>query len=69
MKQYFLAVVAGKLVMIITISFIGYDLQAMITQPIRTIPVAIAIFVLWFVGKRVEARMNVTAEKEREQGN
>lgn len=70
-KQYFLAVVAGKLVMISTISFIGYDLKSMITHPIRTIPVAIAIFILWYVGKRVEARMNVTAEKDRdrEHGN
>ena len=62
-KQYVLAVLIGKLVMIITISFIGYDLKSMIMQPMRTIPIAIVIFILWYVGKRIEAKMNHTEEK------
>ncbi|MGP7817860.1 TVP38/TMEM64 family protein [Niallia sp. 01092] len=65
--QYVLAIIAGKLVMIFTISFIGYDLQSMIAQPLRTIPVAIGIFILWYVGKRVELKMNhASEEKEKE---
>ncbi|WP_445486598.1 TVP38/TMEM64 family protein [Niallia sp. 03133] len=65
--QYFLAIIAGKLVMILTISFIGYDLQSMIAQPLRMIPIAIVIFILWYVGKRVESKMHHTSEeKERE---
>ncbi|MCM3767390.1 TVP38/TMEM64 family protein [Neobacillus niacini] len=56
--QYMLAVGIGKMVMIFTMSFIGYDIQSLITQPYRTIIVAIIIFVLWFVGKRIEARLN-----------
>lgn len=64
--QYFLAVVAGKLVMIITVSFIGYDIKSMITQPLRTVPVAIGIFILWLVGKRIESKMNsINEDKER----
>jgi len=64
-KQYVLAVLIGKLVMIITISFIGYDLKSMIMQPMRTIPIAVAIFILWYVGKRIEAKMDYTEKKER----
>lgn len=56
--QYMLAVGIGKMVMIFTMSFIGYDIGSLITQPSRTIIVAIIIFVLWFVGKRIEARLN-----------
>ncbi|WP_066317145.1 TVP38/TMEM64 family protein [Bacillus sp. FJAT-29814] len=56
--QYMLAVGIGKMVMIFTMSFIGYDIGSLITQPYRTIIVAIIIFVLWFVGKRIEARLN-----------
>ncbi|WP_077617199.1 TVP38/TMEM64 family protein [Bacillus sinesaloumensis] len=57
--QFVLAVLCGKLVMIFTISFIGYDIRALIQQPVRTIIVAIIIFVLWIVGKRVEAWLKV----------
>ncbi|RFB18340.1 TVP38/TMEM64 family protein [Bacillus sp. HNG] len=57
--QFVLAVLCGKLVMIFTISFIGYDIRALFQQPVRTIIVAIIIFVLWIVGKRVEAWLKV----------
>lgn len=57
--QFFLAVSAGKLVMIFMISFIGYDIQALITQPIRSIIAALAIFLLWLIGKFLEQRFNV----------
>ncbi|PAF11976.1 hypothetical protein CHH61_25200, partial [Shouchella clausii] len=33
--QYMLAVLTGKIVMIFTISFVGYDIKSLITQPIR----------------------------------
>ena len=68
-SQYVLAVIAGKLVMISTISFIGYDLKSMIAQPLRTIPVIIAIFILWFVGKRVEIKMNNVGIEEKERSH
>ncbi|MCM3567809.1 TVP38/TMEM64 family protein [Neobacillus mesonae] len=56
--QYMLAVCIGKMVMIFTISFIGADLQALITQPSRTAMVLVIIFFLWYVGRRIEARLN-----------
>ncbi|HHY74485.1 MAG TPA: TVP38/TMEM64 family protein [Bacillus bacterium] len=57
--QFILAVLLGKLVMIFTISFIGYDLQALIKQPFKTIFVLVLMFVLWYTGKRIERRIHI----------
>jgi uncharacterized membrane protein YdjX (TVP38/TMEM64 family) len=62
--QYMLAVGIGKMVMIFTISFIGYDITSLITKPYRTIMVTVIIFVLWFVGKRIEVRLNKSEEND-----
>ena len=62
--QYILAVLAGKLVMIFTISFIGHDITSLITQPMRTVFVAIIIFVLWYVGRRIEVSLNRDIESK-----
>ncbi|WP_064092183.1 TVP38/TMEM64 family protein [Rossellomorea aquimaris] len=62
--QYMLAVLTGKMVMIFTISFIGYDIISLIKQPIRTVIVAVIIFVLWIVGKRIEIRLNKKVETD-----
>lgn len=63
--QYMLAVLTGKMVMIFTISFVGYDIHSLITQPTRTAIVGVIIFILWYVGKRIEIKMNMSVEKER----
>lgn len=63
--QYILAVLTGKAVMIFTMSFVGYDIKALITQPIRTAIVGLIIFILWYVGKRIEIKMNMSVEKDR----
>jgi uncharacterized membrane protein YdjX (TVP38/TMEM64 family) len=60
--QYMLAVCIGKMVMIFTISFIGYDLHSLITKPLRTVIVLLVIFLLWLVGKRIEVTMNKRLE-------
>jgi uncharacterized membrane protein YdjX (TVP38/TMEM64 family) len=60
--QYALAVCIGKMVMIFTISFIGYDLHSLITKPLRTVIVLLVIFILWLVGKRIEVRLNKRLE-------
>ncbi|WP_453990558.1 TVP38/TMEM64 family protein [Bacillus nitroreducens] len=64
--QFVLAVLCGKLVMIFTISFIGYDIRALYQQPVRTIIVAVIIFILWIVGKRVEAWLKVKPTRLKE---
>ncbi|QED47169.1 TVP38/TMEM64 family protein [Cytobacillus dafuensis] len=63
--QYMLAVLTGKMVMIFTISFVGYDIKSLITQPTRSAIVGIIIFILWYVGKRIEIKMNIKMERER----
>jgi uncharacterized membrane protein YdjX (TVP38/TMEM64 family) len=62
--QYMLAVAIGKMVMIFTISFVGYDLQSLITRPYRSGIVFLVIFILWYVGKRVEVRLNKRMEND-----
>lgn len=64
-KSYYLfTLMAGKLVMIFTISFIGYDLKALLTQPLRTAIVVLVIFLLWLVGKAFENRLNAKVEAD-----
>ncbi len=62
--QYMLAVLSGKMVMIFTISYIGYDIISLVRKPIRTVVVGVIIFVLWLVGKQVEIRLNKKLEKD-----
>lgn len=61
--QYMLAVLTGKAVMIFIMSFVGYDLKALVTNPIRTIIVLVIIFILWYVGKKVEKRLDKVEAK------
>lgn len=58
--QYSLAVIAGKFVMIFIVSFIGYDLSTLINEPLRLIIAIFVIFLLWFVGKNLEKRLNTS---------
>ncbi|NSL52027.1 TVP38/TMEM64 family protein [Calidifontibacillus erzurumensis] len=57
-QQFVLAVIFGKLVMIFTISFIGYDLKSLVQQPNKTIFVLILMFLLWYIGKKIERRIH-----------
>ncbi|PLR84681.1 hypothetical protein CVD25_23135 [Bacillus canaveralius] len=61
--QYMLAVITGKAVMIFTISFIGYDIYSLFHQPLRTAIVLLVIAILWYVGKRIEVKINMSVEK------
>lgn len=62
--QYALAVITGKMVMIFTISFVGYDIPSLIHKPMKTFIVLIIIFALWFFGKRIERYLERTRSKE-----
>jgi uncharacterized membrane protein YdjX (TVP38/TMEM64 family) len=59
-QQFALAAICGKMVMIFTISFIGYDIVSLVEQPLRTVTVVLVVFLLWYIGKRVEARLSLT---------
>jgi uncharacterized membrane protein YdjX (TVP38/TMEM64 family) len=64
-NQYFLAVLSGKFVMIFTVSFIGHDIRSLVTQPFRTAILGGIIFILWYVGKKIEVKINKGTAKER----
>lgn len=66
---YLLTVMAGKLVMVFTISFVGYDLRALFTQPLRTAIVVIVIVLLYIVGKLLEKRLTKRVEDDFRQMN
>ncbi|MDQ0214782.1 putative membrane protein YdjX (TVP38/TMEM64 family) [Oikeobacillus pervagus] len=63
MVQYMLAVITGKMVMIFTLSFVGYDIESLFKKPLHTIIVLVVIFVFWVVGKRVEVRIFEKSKK------
>jgi uncharacterized membrane protein YdjX (TVP38/TMEM64 family) len=62
--QFILAVLCGKLVMVFTVSFIGYDVRALFQQPVRTAIVGIIIAILWLVGKKLEERLTTRNKRE-----
>ncbi|MFF2752218.1 TVP38/TMEM64 family protein [Psychrobacillus sp. NPDC058041] len=63
-KTYLWTVTLGKMIMILVVSFIGSDIKALVTQPVRTIIVVLIVVMLWFVGKSVEKRINNNLEAD-----
>lgn len=63
-STYLTALILGKLIMIFVISFIGADIRALISQPIRTAIVAAVIALLWIVGKYFEKRLDKKVEAD-----
>lgn len=61
---YLLTVMAGKLVMVFTISYVGYDIRALFTQPVRTAIVIAVIVLLYIIGKILEKRLNKRVEAD-----
>lgn len=55
--QFLLAVILGKVVMIFTVSFVGYDIISLVKNPGKTAVVLIFIAILWVIGKRIEIRL------------
>ncbi|WP_243385793.1 TVP38/TMEM64 family protein [Bacillus kexueae] len=67
--QFMLAAICGKAVMIFMMSYIGHDLRALVEQPFRTVVVIAVVIILWFIGKRIESRLNVSlAERNKKTG-
>lgn len=61
---YLLTVMAGKFVMVFIISFVGYDIRALFTQPLRTAIVIAVIVILYVVGKIFEKRLHKRVEED-----
>ncbi|WP_243521098.1 TVP38/TMEM64 family protein [Bacillus pseudomycoides] len=58
-RQFVLALALGKLVMIFILSYIGSDLTSFIHKPVKTIIVIGVIFILWYVGKKIEVKLEL----------
>lgn len=63
-KFYFVVLLAGKFVMILGMSVLGYDLKSLLTSPVRMIMAAVAIILLWWIGKFMEKRLNARVERD-----
>jgi len=63
--QYGVAVFAGKMVMIFSISYVGHDIPSLIHNPKKTIILGIVIVILWYIGKRIEAHLDKKIESDR----
>ncbi|CAH0119277.1 hypothetical protein PAE9249_01776 [Paenibacillus sp. CECT 9249] len=59
-RIFFSAVVLGKAVMVFMMSFIGHDWQGFVSNPWRIVFVAAGLVLLWYVGKRVEKRYQIS---------
>lgn len=66
-KFYLIVLLAGKFVMILGMSVLGYDLRALLTSPTKLIIAAVAIVALWWVGKLLEKRLNARVERDLKQ--
>ena len=63
-KYYLIVLMAGKFIMIASMSVLGYDLKALITDPVKLIIAGVGIFLLWIVGKGIEKHLNKKVEKD-----
>ncbi|QPR66555.1 TVP38/TMEM64 family protein [Lysinibacillus macroides] len=63
-KFYLIVLLAGKFVMILGMSVLGYDLKSLLTSPVRLVIAAVAIVILWWIGKLIEKRLNARVERD-----
>ncbi|AWE06427.1 hypothetical protein DCE79_03070 [Lysinibacillus sp. 2017] len=63
-KYYFLTLLISKPVMIFLISYLGSDLRAILTSPMKIITVTLIIVVIWGVGKLIERNLNKRVERD-----
>lgn len=61
---YLLTVMAGKFVMVFMISFVGSDIRALFTQPLRMAIVIAVIAALYIIGKILEKRLHKKVEED-----
>lgn len=61
---YLIAIIIGKLVMIFSMSFVGQDITELLHSPLKLILSAVALVLLWLVGKAVEMHLNKRVERD-----
>lgn len=64
-KDYYLIVLLlAKPIMIFSMSYLGSDLRAILTSPVKLIVACIVLVVMWIGGKAVERRLNQKVEQD-----
>ncbi|KIL37745.1 hypothetical protein SD71_02505 [Cohnella kolymensis] len=58
LHTFLTAILLGKGVMIFTLSFLGHDIPALIEQPWRIVLAVGILLLLWFGGRKLEARFS-----------
>lgn len=64
--SFIIAAVFGKMVTILALSFIGYDLFSAFKNPLQLILITIFIVVLWLGGKFLETKLKEKPYKEKQ---
>ncbi len=63
-KYYFLTLLISKPVMIFFISYLGSDLRAVLSSPMKIIVSCLIIGAIWLLGKWIERVMNKRVERD-----
>lgn len=58
LKRYLVAVMFGKAIMLMTLSYIGNDIYSFVKAPKKSIIVIIVLICLWWTGKQVEKHIH-----------
>ncbi len=53
--EYFFALLFGKMIMVFSLSYIGYNITSFFTKPIRSVLMIVMIVCVSFIGKKVVA--------------
>lgn len=57
-QTFLIAMMLGKAVMIIGLSFLGHDLQAMADHPWRIVMAVVILILLWLIGRKLEVKFS-----------
>ena len=63
-KYYLLTLMVGKLVMIFMMGIIGHDIGSLLTNPWKLMMAGGILFLLWWIGKKMEQRLNHKIEND-----
>ncbi|SIS44867.1 TVP38/TMEM64 family protein [Salimicrobium salexigens] len=64
-RDFLLAAVLGKSVMIFSITFVGDSITSFTSNPVKTIVVLICISLFWLLGKYLEQRLATRARRKK----
>jgi len=65
-QTYVLALVLGKGLLVLIITFLGQDLESLIRSPWKIVLIVITFFIMWWLGKKWEERYHNDPDKHEE---